>query len=378
MLTKYQKYEELIILYQTKGQHKMALDVLKNFSEIKESVLYGPSRTIRYLQDLGVENKAFIFEYSDWVLKADPEEGLKVFAEDIPKVASLPRAEVLDYFLKSHKNLVVPYLEFVIDVWKESKPLFHNILVQQYREQSLEAEGEAKDDVKKKLIEFLQSSSRYNPETVYKEFPETDLEERAIILGKWFKHRQTLEIYVQILGDFEQALKYCEQVYKSQEINQDDSSDDRSNKVYFTLIKIMLSNETQPSNENLKFCDQYLDKSMMVEAVLDILSQHGTKISPQDALEILPDDIPLNRIQVYLQTALRQQLEQKRKTQILKNLRKAEHRQTQELRIRHESISVAITEFSICPMCKKKFNNQSAFVRYPNGDIVHFSCQQRI
>lgn len=46
----------------------------------------------------------------------------------------MARAEVLDYLLKSHKTLVIPYLEHIIQIWNESKSIFHNILIQQYRE----------------------------------------------------------------------------------------------------------------------------------------------------------------------------------------------------------------------------------------------------
>lgn len=42
--------------------------------------------------------------------------------------------QVLDYLLKNHKSLVIPYLEHIINVWNETKPIFHNILIQQYRD----------------------------------------------------------------------------------------------------------------------------------------------------------------------------------------------------------------------------------------------------
>lgn len=69
-LKKYGKHNELIILYQTKGQHRRALELLQ-----KESP---PERTINYLQHLGAEHMGLILEFSDWVLKDAPEDGLKV------------------------------------------------------------------------------------------------------------------------------------------------------------------------------------------------------------------------------------------------------------------------------------------------------------
>lgn len=134
-LRQYQKYGELIILYQTKGHHKKALQLLQSQADDASSCLSGHDRTIQYLQHLGSEQKQLIFEFAGWVLEKHPEDGLKIFTEDIQEVEDLPRAEVLDYLLKNHKSLVIPYLEHIINFWDESKPIFHNILIQQYHEQ---------------------------------------------------------------------------------------------------------------------------------------------------------------------------------------------------------------------------------------------------
>lgn len=137
ILKSYKKYGELIILYQTKGQHKRALTLLKN------SNFFGYERTIQYLQHIGSEHKQTIFEFAGWILETHPVEGLKIFTEDILDVETLPRADVLDFLLKNHKSLVVPYLEHIIQIWNEIKPLFHKILIQQYKDKILEMKNDA-------------------------------------------------------------------------------------------------------------------------------------------------------------------------------------------------------------------------------------------
>lgn len=77
-LKKYGKHNELIILYQTKGQHRRALELLQNEGSVE--------RTVVYLQHLGSEHMGLILEFADWVLKAAPEEGLKIFTEDLAEV----------------------------------------------------------------------------------------------------------------------------------------------------------------------------------------------------------------------------------------------------------------------------------------------------
>lgn len=133
-LKQYKKLVELIILYENKGHHRKALQLLQAEADKPNSSLAGHERTVKYLQRLGNENKALIFEFADWVLKIHPEDGLKIFTDDIGEIENLARAEVLDFLLKNHRQLVVQYLEHIVHVWNESKPIFHNILIQQYRE----------------------------------------------------------------------------------------------------------------------------------------------------------------------------------------------------------------------------------------------------
>lgn len=58
----------------------------------------------------GSEHINLIFEFAGWILDLNPEEGLKIFIEDLQEVENLPRPKVLDYLLRTHKSLVIPYL----------------------------------------------------------------------------------------------------------------------------------------------------------------------------------------------------------------------------------------------------------------------------
>lgn len=380
VLKKYDKYVELIILYQTKGQHKRALQLLQAQAETPGSPLYGHDRTIQYLQHLGNEHKFLIFEFAGWVLDKYPDDGLKIFIEDVPEVENLPRAEVLDFLLKDHKQLVIRYLEHIINVWNEEKALFHNILIQQYREKliSLKNDADVENDIQKKtardtiqgkLLSFLKKSKYYHAEKVLGDFPYTDLfEARAIILGRLAKHEKVLAIFVQILGDFDKAVEYCNQTY--------DAEDPKSSDVYVTLIKTILTPPMAPPYSDVELHPRCLQPD--IDTVLAIMESNAKKINPYAVLQILPDDIPLMSIKNFLEIALNHHLERKRKTQILKGLHYAENLQTHEQKIHYESKHFLVTELSVCPVCKKKFSYQSAFVRTPEGNIVHFSCQDKI
>ncbi|XP_035774752.1 vam6/Vps39-like protein isoform X2 [Anopheles albimanus] len=379
VLKKHDKYVELIILYQTKGQHKRALQLLQQQADVPGSPLYGHDRTVQYLQQLGTEHKQLVFEFAGWVLTKHPEDGLKIFIEDIPEVRNLPRAEVLDYLLKDHKALVVRYLEHVVNVWREEKALFHNILIQQYREKllalkndkELESDAEKKAELatlNEKLLRFLKTSKHCHAEKLLGEFPYTDLfEARAIILGRLAKHEKALAIFVQILGDYDKALAYCNDTYDEHEPLHSD--------VYVTLMKILLTPPTAPPYSDVQLHPRCLtpDHNM----VLRILEEHASKINPYTALQILPDNIPLARIKHFLEMSLKYYLEKKHRAQVLKGLHYAEHLQIMEQKMHYESKHFLVSDLSVCAVCKKKFSNQSAFVRIPDGSIVHFSCQDR-
>lgn len=282
ILKSYKKFGELIILYQVKGQHKRALTLLKS------SNLFDFERTVQYLQQLGAEHKKLIFEFADWVLQEHPQEGLKIFTEDIQEVENLPRADVLDFLLKSHKLLVVPYLEHIIEVWSEVKPLFHNILITQYKEKVFELQADPDlaqvqqkqrqlKEVREKLINFLKSSSKYAADKVLVDFPYNDLfEERAIVLGKLGKHEKVLAIYIQILGDVEKAVGYCDEVYMA--------AGTSHHEAYITLIRILLNPPTTPPYSDVKLHPKCLQPD--IESVLDILDNNAKRINPHSALAV--------------------------------------------------------------------------------------------
>lgn len=282
ILKSYKKYGELIILFQTKGQHKRALTLLKT------SNMFGFERTIQYLQQLGGEHKRLIFEFSEWVLQEHPQEGLKIFTEDILEVENLPRADVLDFLLKSQKPLVIPYLEHIIEVWNEVKPLFHNILISQYKDKVFEYQADPNlseshqkqlqlKETREKLINFLKSSNKYAADKVLVDFPYNDLfEERAIVLGKLGKHEKVLAIYIQILGDVGKAIEYCNEVYLSAETSQ--------HEVYISLIRILLNPPTTPPYSDVKLHPRCLQPD--VESVLDILDNNATRVNPHSALSV--------------------------------------------------------------------------------------------
>ncbi|KAM9707410.1 vam6/Vps39-like protein isoform 2-T2 [Menidia menidia] len=383
VLKKAHKYSELIILYEKKGLHQKALQVLLDQSTKANSPLKGHERTVQYLQRLGLENLGIIFEFSPWVLKICPEDGLKIFTEDLTEVETLPRDKVLQFLREGFEELAIPYLEHIIYVWDEKGPEFHNVLIQLYlsRVQGLMKQylnslpegvpavsaGQEKGELgefRNKLLSFLDISTSYEPSTLISDFPfDGLLEERALLLGRMGKHEQALFIYVHVLKDTRMAEEYCHRHYNSVvEGNKD---------VYLSLLRMYLSPPDAHCLGPIKM--ELSEPQANLQAALQVLELHHSKLNTTKAINLLPANTQIREIRVFLESVLEEKAQKKRCNQVLKSLLQAEFLRVQEERIFHQQVKCVITEEKTCRVCKKKIGN-SAFARYPNGVVVHYFC----
>uniref|UniRef100_A0A8C9VDJ8 VPS39 subunit of HOPS complex n=1 Tax=Scleropages formosus TaxID=113540 RepID=A0A8C9VDJ8_SCLFO len=323
VLKKAHKYSELIILYEKKGLHQKALQVLLDQSTKANSPLKGHERTVQYLQRLGSENLGIIFEFSPWVLKACPEDGLKVQTKD---------------FMCLSLSGVPP-----VAAGKEEGDL-----------------GEFRN----KLLNFLEISSSYEPTRLISDFPfDGLLEERALLLGRMGKHEQALFIYVHILKDTRMAEEYCHRHY--------DRVTEGNKDVYLSLLRMYLS---PPDVRCLVPIMMDLPEPQAnLQAALHVLELHHSKLNTTKAINLLPANTQIREIRVFLESVLEENAQKKRFNQVLKSLLQAEFLRVQEERIFHQQVKCIITEEKTCRVCKKKIGN-SAFARYPNGVVVHYFC----
>ena len=45
--------------------------------------------------------------------------------------------------------------------------------------------------------------------------------------------------------------------------------------------------------------------------------------------------------------------------------------------VAYEHPCFKVEDGDVCPVCFKKFRGQTAIVRFPNGRVVHYFCQER-
>lgn len=127
------RYKDLLVLYENRGDHRKALKFLLAQSQKAGSALFGPKPTIRYLQKLGPKHWDVICEFAKWVLERHPDQGLSIFTDYASD--PLPRRKVFEYLRMAAPRLVIQYLEHVTalseeeaDMSLEERARFNNLL----------------------------------------------------------------------------------------------------------------------------------------------------------------------------------------------------------------------------------------------------------
>lgn len=216
------------------------------------------------------------------------------------------------------------------------------------------------------LLSFLQTSTNYSCDKILKSLPLTDLfEERAVVLGKQNFHDKCIAIYIQILGDPDAAAAYCEAVY---------AADPTNDAIYVSLVEMLLFVPSVPPYSGVPLHPRCLQPD--VDFVLSLLERHATRFNVEAVIRILPGTVPLHRLRIFLTRALQHQVVRHHETQVLRGMQKTENIRQQAELAALRATSVSLSELSVCLECGKRFSNQSAFVRKPDGRLVHYSCQQ--
>lgn len=360
-----------------------------------------------------------IFEYSDWLLKQFPQEGLKIFIDDCalePDLA-LPRERVLKYLEGIDSQLVLQYLDHCVSQWADTTTKFHDTLIDKYRdrirslmreyqlqycqkEYSLSIEvldeelfgdySESIDEnimpkqrkeiflkpepagqepgelgqLRRKLMELLESSNYYTTETLPLYLQHDGLyEERAIVMGKIGNHWEALRIYVHILHDLKRAEEYCLRQYYKPIVNR---RSENNREVFLLLFKHCL--RSQPEQLVLDFKpvfnkSQYSPVLASLEPNLQvamyILGRHSTRINLLRAIELLPPTLPLTALNTILLTSMQHLTSRKNYVQMLRQLLNAQRLRTQQSRIEFEqSVQILLTTHDICHFCAKKIGKR--------------------
>ena len=361
VLKRAQKLSELVILYNTRGLHRKALELLRTQSTEKESPLSGHARTVTYLQNLGPDHIDLILEFSLWVITDSPDDGFAIFTEEMEEVETLPRNKVLDWLMKNSPQHVIFYLEHVIQVWGEENSLFHNSLILQYKDIIVDAHDTHssnlwREEYKKKLLRLQNGGDdevcHYRSEELLPMFPVDQLhEERAILLGRGGRHRDALTVYLTVMGDLDKAKQHCAWAKANgrQEAYQD-------------LVELLVASGSSGGD---------------LRDAVAILEQHWEDVNIVRALQLLPAAAQLDQLQHCVAARMQAQVAARHGLQLVRALHHSKLLQLEEQRVRQERVMVKINEKSVCSICNKTFTTHQAFVREISGHITHYKCKSK-
>ncbi|CAG8660017.1 8216_t:CDS:10, partial [Dentiscutata erythropus] len=341
LLLERKKYKELVDLYHGKGLHRKSLDLLKKLGQSPDGgKMKGVFHTIYHMHRLGVEHFDLILEYAAWVLETDPIAGLEIFIDEHPEVMKFSREKVLKYLEGFSYDLCIMYLEHIIGELHDPTPDFHNKLIINYlnKIQRLSSqapsdnsnlnhppsgsETETSDEINKKLLKFLETSTHYKAEKILGHLPLDDFyEARAILLSRLGQHDQALNIYIHKLQNEQLAEEYCVKNYK----------DDDSKNVFISLLR---------------------------------------------ALNMLPSSTEISQLYSFFEKNMRESNRNRNMNLIVKNLLKANQAQAEEQLMFYRSRRVKIDEDRMCPQCTRRIGH-SVFAVFPNGVVVHYHCKEK-
>ncbi len=120
------------------------------------------------------------------------------------------------------------------------------------------------------------------------------------------------------------------------------------------------------------------DKTDYQELALKLLIKHVNKIHPVQAMNLIPEDLPIDGlVSELLEKLLRTSVHESRQNMIHYNLAKVQYRNCKYIRVKGLSRRVTITEETKCPVCKTTFDAQTTPVVLPDLTIVHFKCMNQ-
>lgn len=397
---------------------------------------FKPEMIIEYLKPLCGTDPMLVLEFSMLVLESCPKQTIELFLSGniqadlvnsyLKQHAPSMQATYLELMLAMNENgisgnlqneMVQIYLSEVLD-W------YADLIAQQKWDEKTYS------PTRKKLLSALEGISGYSPDVLLKRLPSDALfEERAILLGKMNQHELALSIYVHKLHVPELALSYCDRVY---EAGLHQNSVKAYSNIYLTLLQIYLNPRKTTKNfekritnlvssqstaipkvgsgtpvktkggrsakkiaeiegaEDTRISPSSTDSgrsdgdaddpigeagsTIMLDEVLDLLSQRWDRIHGAQALKLLPRETKIQNLLPFLGPLLRKSSEAYRNFSVIKSLRESENLQVKDELYSQRKADVKITGDSMCSLCNKKIGT-SVFAVYPNGKtIVHFVC----
>ncbi|XP_015670729.1 transforming growth factor-beta receptor-associated protein 1 [Protobothrops mucrosquamatus] len=361
-LEKHKKFFALGLLYHSNGQDAAALQL---WIQIVNGEIQDSTRTdlYDYIVDFltSCSDHELVWKYAEWILEHNEEVGVYIFTkrpvEDQEKNSFNPDDVIK--CLKKYPVSLVKYLEYLVLEKRIKKEKYHTHLAVLYLNdvlhlKSLGAERQEKlTKMQTKLRSLLQRSDLYRVHFILDKIAGTDLHaECAILYGKLEEHEKALHILVHELKDFSAAEDYCLW-------NSESKGLPYRQKLFHMLLSTYFNSSTPNHELNM--------------AAVDLLNNHAAEFDAAWVLQLIPASWSIQLLSSFLMGAMRESLHSQRMAEIALSLAKAENLIYKHEKVKLRESPILLSDKKLCQVCQKPFS-EPAFVRYPNGTVVHTHC----
>jgi tetratricopeptide (TPR) repeat protein len=231
-LTRLKRYHALAQLYRNKDMPSRALEIWQQIGtgQVIEPGADGVAASIDYLSTH--DKLELIWTFSVWILKAFPEQGLRIFTST-EREKPLPPAQVLVHLQQHSESLCDAYLEHLVDKEHNEEERYHTQLALRYLDTVLKnmptdldgkrfqrrpgTEGGLLGKIRVKLLAFLKSSDHYHVPTVLARLSNSTLYDESVVLySKLGRDDEALKILIYQLDDTQAAERYCFDHHRAQ------------------------------------------------------------------------------------------------------------------------------------------------------------------
>jgi hypothetical protein len=195
--------------------------------------------------------------------------------------------------------------------------------------------------------------------------------------------RQRSESSGSVLWVVANRSRYCNQVHKTQDSATppaaqtirspvEDEEAEAPPSIYHTLLSLYLT--PSPPNEP------------SLEPALDLLSKHGSRLPATSTLSLIPDDLPVTKLEAYFRGRIRSATSVVNESKIVAGLRANEYLSTQALLLLGDGVAgaqggrnrrVVVTDERLCGVCHKRLGGSVISVLADNS-VVHYGCASRV
>jgi len=133
--------------------------------------------------------------------------------------------------------------------------------------------------------------------------------------------------------------------------------------IYLILLDVYL----HPPNAYVGNNQTYMD------CALKMLEKNFGRINAIDVFNRLPSAVEISKCVPYMESVLTARFKKKRTNQIIRNLLKQSNLKISNYKITKEQAYQLVDDQTVCKKCKKRIG-QSAFLRYPDGNVFHYIC----